>query len=337
MKIGRIARETPDGMMARLVVVEPDKGRVVDLARAAALHFAAKRNATAEAARRYATTAFPGSLREALSLGSFLLDHAHDIVTARGDDASLDIADVEWLPASDPPFVRDGLNFLGHLKGWSGKMGRPLPESIERIVPYTHQAGSMAIGHEADVPWPGYVKNIDYELELGWVIGHRATDLTPDNALDALFGVTIYNDFSGRDLQHDELPIGMGCTKSKNFAQGIGPWITTKDEFDDLEAIPMEARVNGEVKVQGNSGGVLWTLDKVLAYVSLGEFLEPGDVIGSGTIERGSAIEHDIVLKPGDVIEFEVGGIGVLRNRLGEPKQGLWWPTPQPGLLGELA
>lgn len=333
MKFGRIARDTPDGKVARLVVVEPQKGRVIDLARAAALHFAAKRNATEEAARRYATTAFPGSMREALALGSFLTDHAEDVVASRGDDAALAIDELEWLPASDPPFVRDGLNFLGHLKGWSAKMGRPLPDSIERIVPYTHQAGSMAIGHEAKVPWPGYIKSIDYELELGWVIGRRATDLTPENALDSLFGVTIYNDFSGRDLQPDELPIGMGCTKSKNFAQGIGPWITTKDEFDDFYAIPMEARVNGDVKVKGNSGGAFWTLDKVLAYVSLGEYLEPGDVIGSGTIEHGSALEHDIILKPGDVIEFEVGGVGTLRNVLSEPKQGLWWPEPQPGIL----
>jgi 2-keto-4-pentenoate hydratase/2-oxohepta-3-ene-1,7-dioic acid hydratase in catechol pathway len=276
-------------------------------------------------------------MREALSFGTFLIDQASDIVNARGDDGSLDIGSVEWLPASDPPFVRDGLNFLGHLKGWSGKMGRPLPESIERIVPYTHQAGSMAIGHEAQVPWPEYIKKMDYELELGWVIGRRARNLTPDNALDALFGVTMYNDFSARDLQPDEMPIGMGCTKSKNFAQGIGPWITTKDEFDDLYAIPLEARLNGEVKASGTSGGVLWTVDKVIAYVSLGEYLQPGDVIGSGTIGGGSAWELDIELCPGDVIELEAGGIGTLRNTLGEPETGLWWPTPQPGILAEKA
>ncbi|WP_207208113.1 fumarylacetoacetate hydrolase family protein [Salipiger sp. IMCC34102] len=272
-------------------------------------------------------------MTEALGFGSFLIDHANDVVAARGDDAALEIDAVDWLPASDPPFVRDGLNFLGHLKGWSGKMGRPLPDSIERIIPYTHQAGSMAIGHGAEVPWPGYIQKMDYELELGWVIGRQTSNLTPDRALDALFGVTIYNDFSARDLQHDELPIGMGCTKSKNFAQGIGPWITTKDEFDDLYAIPMQARVNGQVTATGDSGGVLWTLDKILAFVSLGERLMPGDVIGSGTIQGGSAWEHDIALKPGDTIELEAGGIGTLRNTFGARQEGLWWPTPQPGTI----
>lgn len=333
MKFGRILRDTPDGKVARLVVAQPEQGRVVDLAAAEALRFAAARHATPETARRYATTVFPGSMREALSFGDFLIEHAHAAVSARGDDAALDIAAVEWLPASDPHFVRDGLNFLGHLKGWSAKMGRDLPESIERIVPYTHQSPTMSVGHGGEVPWPGYIKRMDYELELGWVIGRRARNLTPETALDCLFGVTIYNDFSGRDLQGDELPIGMGCTKSKNFAQGIGPWITTIDEIPDLYGVPMEVRVNGKTIRSGTSGGVLWKVDEVIAFVSLGEYLEPGDVIGTGTIPGGSALEHDIVLKPGDVIEMSAGGIGVLRNTLGQPEQGLWWPTPQPGIL----
>lgn len=333
MKFGRILRESPDGKVARLVMVEPEKNRVIDLARAGALHFAAKRHATEEAARRYATTAFPGSMRQALELGNFLTDHANDIANARGDDASLALDEVEWLPASDPLVLRDGLNFLEHLKGWSAKMGRELPESVERIVPYTHQSPSMAIGNNATVPWPEYITQMDYELELGWVIGRRGRNMTPDNVMDCLFGVTLYNDFSGRNLQSDELPIGMGCTKSKNFAQGIGPWITTIDEFKDIYSIPMEVRLNGKTTGKGDSGDVLWKVNEILAYISLGEYLQPGDVIGSGTLGGGSALELDIELKPGDIIELEAGGVGVLRNVLGEQEKGLWWPTPQPGIL----
>ncbi|HWI86871.1 MAG TPA: fumarylacetoacetate hydrolase family protein [Sphingomonas sp.] len=333
MKIGRISRDSPDGKTARLVVVQPERGRVIDLATAAALHYVDKLHAAPEAARRFALNAFPGSMKQALAMGSYITDHANDIVTARGDDASVDIATVEWLPASDPPVLRDGLNFLGHIKGWSEKMGRKVPDAMERVIPFCQHSSSMVIGNDAVVPWPGYLKQMDYELELGWVIGRLGKDLTPENSLDCLFGVTMFNDFSGRDLQADELPIGMGGTKSKNFAHGIGPWITTIDEFPDLYAIPLEVRVNGVVKGKGDSGGTLWKVSEVLAFISLGEYLQPGDVIGSGTMGGGSAFELGLELKPGDVIEIEAGGVGTLRNTLGQPQDIPWWPTPRTGVL----
>jgi 2-keto-4-pentenoate hydratase/2-oxohepta-3-ene-1,7-dioic acid hydratase in catechol pathway len=326
MKLGRILRDSPDGKVARLVVVQPDKKRVIDLGRAAALHYIAKGHATPDAARRMALAAFPGSMAQALSTGDYLLQHANDVVNGRADDASIAIDSVEWLPASDPPVLRDGLNFIGHIKGWSAKMGRQVPDSMLFIPAYTQNSPSMAIGHEATVEWPGYINHMDYELELGWVIGRLARNLRPENALDCLFGVTMYNDFSGRDLQGNEIPIGMGGTKSKQFAHAIGPWITTKDEFKDFYTIPMEVRLNGKTIAKGNSGGNLWQLEEVLAYVSLGEWLQPGDVIGSGTMGGGSALEHDIELKPGDVVELEAGGVGVLCNKFGPKVEGLWWP-----------
>lgn len=333
MKFGRISRDTPDGKMARLVAVEPEKNRVIDLPRAASIYYQHKKHATEDAARRLALAAFPGSMAQALATGDFLKQHATDVLNHRADDASLDINSVEWLAASDPPVLRDGLNFIGHIKGWSQKMGRTVPDAMERIVPYTHNAISMVIGHNATVQWPGYIKRMDYELELGWVIGRRGHNLRPEESMDHIFGVTLYNDFSGRDLQADELPIGMGATKSKNFGHAIGPWITTIDEFDDIYNIPMEVRLNGKVMGKGKHTGVLWPVKDVIAFVSQGEYLLPGDVIGSGTMGGGSALELDVVLKPGDVVELEAGGIGVLRNTFGQPEDGLWWPTPQPGVL----
>lgn len=333
MKFGRIARQGPDGKAARLVIVEPEKGRVIDLVNAATLHYQAKKHATEEAALKLAQAAFPGSMAEALSTGDFLKEHAAAVVASSGDDASIALDSVDWLPASDPPALRDGLNFLGHIVGWSAKMGRTVPDAMERIVPYTHNATSMVIGHNDTVQWPGYIKRMDYELELGWVIGRRGHNLTPENSMDCLFGVTLYNDFSGRDLQADELPIGMGATKSKNFGHAIGPWITTIDEFDDVTKIPMEVRLNGKTMGKGDSSGILWSLPEVLAFISLGEWLRPGEVIGSGTLGGGSALEHDLILQPGDVIELEAGGVGILRNVMGQPEDGLWWPTPQPGKL----
>lgn len=328
MKFGRISRESPDGATARLVVVEPEKGRVIDLARAGALHAMGKRHATLAAAVRLAQAQFPGSMAQALGASDILVDVATEVIQGRyGDDASLDINEVTWLAASDPPVLRDGLTFVGHIKGWHERMKREVPESMLLIPGFTKNSPSTIIGHNSEVPWPGYIKSkMDYELELGYVIGREGGSVHPEDAMKYVFGVTLYNDFSGRELQHNELPIGMGSTKSKDFAHAIGPWITTLDEFKDLDAIPMEVRVNGETWGKGNSGGKLWTVAELIAYVSLGEKILPGDVIGSGTMGGGSALELGRELKPGDVVELEAGGVGVLRTTMGQPIDGLWWP-----------
>ncbi|MFY9812131.1 fumarylacetoacetate hydrolase family protein [Aquabacterium sp.] len=331
MKFGRILRDGLDGPTARLVVVEPEKGRVIDLARAGALHAMGKRHATQAAAVRLAQAQFPGSMAQALGAGDILTHAATEVIQGNyGDDASLPIDSVTWLPASDPPVLRDGLTFVGHIKGWHERMNRAVPDSMLRIPGFTKNSPSTVIGHNATVPWPGYIKSkMDYELELGYVIGREGSSVRPEEAMSYVFGVTLYNDFSGRDLQHDELPIGMGSTKSKDFAHAIGPWITTLDEFEDLDAIPMEVRVNGETWGKGTSGGKLWSIPELVAYVSLGEKIVPGDVIGSGTMGGGSALELGRELSPGDVVELEAGGIGVLRTVMGQPIEGLWWPTPR--------
>lgn len=330
MKFGRISRESPDGPVARLVVVEPEKGRVIDLARAAALHAKASFHATDAGAIRLAQARFPGSLTQALGAGANLAEAAAVVIGGRfGDDASLPIADVSWLAASDPTVLRDGLAFTGHIKGWHERMKRQVPDAILQIPGFAKNSPVMVIGNGATVPWPGYIQHMDYELELGYVVGRQGSNLRPEEATPYIFGITLYNDFSGRDLQHNELAIGMGATKSKDFAHAIGPWVTTLDEFADLDAIPMEVRVNGETWARGNSGNKLWTPAELIAYVSLGERIEPGDVIGSGTMGGGSALELNRQLQPGDVVELEAGGIGVLRTTMGQKQEGLWWPTPR--------
>lgn len=330
MKFGRISRESPDGTIARLVVVEPEKGRVIDLARAGVLHAMGKRHATHAAAMRLANAQFPGSMAQALGAADMLVDAATEVIQGTyGDDASLDINEVSWLAASDPPVLRDGLTFIGHIKGWHERMNREVPESMLLIPGFTKNSASTVIGHNETVPWPGYIKQMDYELELGYVIGREGSSVKPEEAMNYVFGITLYNDFSGRDLQGNELPIGMGSTKSKDFAHAIGPWITTLDEFKDLDAIPMEVRVNGVTWGKGTSGGKLWTPEELVAYVSLGERILPGDVIGSGTMGGGSALELGRQLEPGDVVELEAGGVGVLRSVMGQKIDGLWWPQPR--------
>jgi 2-keto-4-pentenoate hydratase/2-oxohepta-3-ene-1,7-dioic acid hydratase in catechol pathway len=327
VKLGRIEVQGEDGPVARLVLVLPDEGRIVDLRRAA-IAAQKKSNATHEAALRYAGALFPGSMSAAIALGDRFIEGCRELASAPDDAASLPIDGVTWLPATDPSVVRDGLTFIEHIKGFHEKMGATPVPSLLQVPGYFKGTPWTLYGQDAEIRWPSFVTYMDYELELGWVIGRGGRDLTPDTARDHIFGVTIFNDFSARDRQHVEMPIGMGPQKCKDFAYGIGPWITTIDEFKELRDFRMEIRVNGEVWSSGLSGETLWSPEELVAYVSLGDWLQPGDIIGSGTFGKGSALELGRQLSPGDVVELHVDGIGTLRNRMAPaPEPAGWWPT----------
>lgn len=177
------------------------------------------------------------------------------------------------------------------------------------------------VGPDAEVVRPRSAKLMDYELELAVVIGGPAKDLSPENALDAVFGYTIFNDFSARDIQSRETQFRFGPAKGKDFDTGnaIGPCILTADEVEDPEALTMIARVNGEEKVRTVSGGGQHSIAATIAYISRDETLHPGDLIAMGTVADGCGYESLTFLSDGDVVELEVEGIGVLRNKLVAP------------------
>lgn len=327
MKLGRIEVQGLDGPVARLVLALPEEGRVIDL-KAASIGALKKQNASHEAAVRLSDALFPGSMAAAIALGDRFLGACRNADAERPDHASIAIDDVKWLPATDPSVVRDGLTFLEHIRGFHEKIGAAPTPSLLKVPGYFKGTPWTLYGHDAEVIWPEFVNYMDYELELGWVIGRGGRNLRPETARDHIFGVTIFNDFSARDRQQIEMPIGMGPQKCKDFAYGVGPWITTIDEFQELKDFRMEIRVNGELWSSGLSGDTLWSAEELVAYVSLGDWLQPGDIIGSGTFGKGSALELDRQLSPGDVVELTVEGIGTLRNRMAkEPEKLDWWPT----------
>ena len=177
------------------------------------------------------------------------------------------------------------------------------------------------IGPDEDVIWPKFAKLMDYELELAVIIGGPAKDLTPDNAPEAIFGYTIFNDFSARDMQARETQFRLGPAKGKDFDTGnaLGPVIVTPDEIPDPAALTMIARVNGHERVRTNSGGMQHSIVNTLVHLSQSETLYPGDVIGLGTVGNGCGYEFLTFLNEGDIVELEVERIGVLRNRLVRP------------------
>ena len=228
-------------------------------------------------------------------------------------------------PLPVPPQVRDCLVFEQHLVNaqaqWEKMTGKPaagVPDVwYQRPTWYKCNRFSF-VGHEAEVVWPPYAELMDFECELACVIGRRGANIPANEARHHIFGLTIFNDFSARDVQVVERPLGMGPMKGKDFDTGnvLGPWIVTLDEIGDPQALNMEARVNGERWGGGNSRAMHHTFNDILAFISQSETLHPGEVIASGTVPTGCGLELGRFLQSGDVVELEIEKIGVLRNRI---------------------
>jgi 2-keto-4-pentenoate hydratase/2-oxohepta-3-ene-1,7-dioic acid hydratase in catechol pathway len=215
-----------------------------------------------------------------------------------------------------PRSLRDFLAFEGHLRNALPRLGRPIPDEWYQVPAYYKGMPDTVIGPEQEIPWPRWTDRLDHELELAAVIGREVRDAT---AADCIFGYTIWNDVSARDVQTRELPVGMGPGKAKDWdgSNVLGPSIVTTDELDASD-LAMRVRVNGELWGEDTSAHMHHTFADMVVYASRSQTLYPGEVLGSGTAAGGSGMELDRWLAPGDEVELEIEGIGVLRNRIGQ-------------------
>ncbi len=233
-------------------------------------------------------------------------------------------------PVLQPPTVRDFFSYEGHA---SGQGARELHEAWYRLPIFYFSNTLRIFGPEDEVPIPSATDRLDYEMELGCVIGREGSDINAADALDYIAGFCIFNDFSARDLQFDEMAVGLGPAKGKDSATSLGPWLVTSDEMapylrDGKLHVKCAVRVNGEVWLdEGDGGAAHFSWCDFVERASKDSRIVPGDVIGSGTVSGGSipeAIARGIsgarYLQPGDVVELEVEGIGTLRNTLA-PKE----------------
>jgi 2-keto-4-pentenoate hydratase/2-oxohepta-3-ene-1,7-dioic acid hydratase in catechol pathway len=250
-------------------------------------------------------------------------------------------------PIPQPPQYRDAMCFHEHIRqaapnaailvarrsgdpariaaAEEAKRHYELP-GIHSEQPVYYKGNRFAVGHpDEDIPWPAYSELMDFELELACVIGRRGRDISPDDALDHVFGFTILNDFSARDAQASEMQGRLGPAKGKDFdkANVFGPCLVTLDEIGDPHKLAMRARVNGQLWCDGSSQTMNWTFRDLLAHISRGETLYPGEIIGSGTVGNGCGLEHLRLLNPGDVVELEIEKIGRLRNRVIRQPSGI--------------
>jgi 2-keto-4-pentenoate hydratase/2-oxohepta-3-ene-1,7-dioic acid hydratase in catechol pathway len=231
--------------------------------------------------------------------------------------------DARLLAPLRPRSLRDFLAFEGHMRAALTRLGRDIPPEWYEVPAYYKGMPDTVIGPEAVIPWPAWTDRLDHELELAAVIGpDPVVDLAPADAGRAIFGWTIWNDLSARDVQARELPVGMGPGKAKDWdgSNVLGPCIVTADELDARD-LRMTVRVNGETWGSASSKEMHHGWGDLLAYASRSQTLHPGEVLGSGTAPGGSGIELDRRLAPGDVLELEIEGIGVLRNTIGPKGQ----------------
>lgn len=186
---------------------------------------------------------------------------------------------------------------------------------------------ASVIGNGDEVYAPKNSVELDFELEIAAVIGCEASDLpSDDSAMECVAGFTIYNDWSARDLQRNEMAVGLGPSKGKDFANALGPWLVPFAELKDRYQngrldLNMSAAINGKTVSRGNASSMYWTWPQLLAHASRDTKLLPGDVIGSGTVGTGCILELTPTavggwLKAGDVVQLEIERLGILENRV---------------------
>ena len=229
-------------------------------------------------------------------------------------------------PVVRPPAFRDFYAFEQHVKTARARYGLEVPAAWYEVPAFYFSNPNALIGHEHAVFAPAGCQELDYALELGVVIGHGGRDIAPERAWEHVFGFTIVNDLSARDLQRQETAVGLGPAKGKDFATAVGPWLVPRAEFLDriqgrTLTLEMSARLNGRELSRGNVSALHHSIPQMIAHASRDVELFPGDLIGTGTVATGCILELGPEntggwLKPGDRVELEVERIGVLRTRV---------------------
>jgi fumarylacetoacetate (FAA) hydrolase len=237
-------------------------------------------------------------------------------------------------PLPRPVSIRDGYAFRQHVETARRNRGLGMIPEFD-VFPVFYFTNALAVVGPGELRvGRGRLEKLDFELEAFCVIGKRITNPTLAEADDAIFGYGVLNDFSARALQMEEMKLNLGPAKGKDFATGLGPWLVTKDELKDrLKPSPkgnvlyakMSARVNHVPVSNGDVSQMSWTFAEIIQRAADGVTLEPGEVIGSGTVGtgcflelNGSKITHDQWLKPGDVVSLTIDGLGTLTNTIVE-------------------
>jgi len=249
-------------------------------------------------------------------------------------------------PIPEPPTMRDFYAFEQHVSSARAKRGLGMIPEWYEIPTFYFTNTSEVYGHDAPVPYPVGSQELDIELEIACVIGRDGKDIPVEEAHSYIAGYTIMNDWSARDFQRKDMKLNLGPGKGKDFATSLGPCLVTPDELEahrvespgteSRRATPLEearaaaaderydmtmlARVNDQEISRGNFKDIYYSFPQMIAWASRNARLRVGDVLGSGTVGTGCLLEVGTEVhpwfQPGDVLELEIEGIGILRNKI---------------------
>lgn len=253
-------------------------------------------------------------------------------------------ADVQLLaPLPNPRSVRDYIGFEQHMLNASKSFGHKVGEAWYEMPIFYFTNHQAVYGPDDEIKRPEKEIKMDLELEIAVIIGKKGHDIKAENANDYIFGYTVFNDWTARFIQKREMEVPLGPHKGKDFANAFGPCIVTKDEFEQYRCsisrdihpehlamplstgdrfdVKMTAKINDSVICEGNYKTVYWTFPQMIERASENNVvMMPGDILGSGTVGWGSLIENNFTvhrpIEPGDIVELEIEGIGVLRNKV---------------------
>lgn len=250
----------------------------------------------------------PASIRELLAAGAPMLERIRSQLPRA--QAGVPLAEVRLeAPIPDPQkYLAIGMNYQDHAEE-ARRAGIPIPTTQL----WFNKQVSCIVGPFDDVEKPKVSERLDYEAELGVVIGKRCRHVAEADALSVIGGYFVANDVSARDWQAASPTFTLG--KSFDTHGPIGPWIVTADEVRDPQALEMRLFVNGERRQQQNTGRMIYSVAQQIAYLSTVMTLMPGDLLATGTC-AGVGIALGKYLQPGDVVRVEIDGIGHIENRI---------------------
>lgn len=269
-----------------------------------------------------------------------LIQQGEEALRQAGDQAArtgavVDPATVRNLsPIATPPTFRDFYAFEQHVK--AGRESRGLEMNpLWYKIPVFYFSNPYNFRGEGEIPMTPGSERFDFELEVAAVVGRGGQDLTAEEGEDAIIGYAILCDWSGRDIQHEEMLLSMGPVKGKDTATSLGPWLATRDELEPYRTATgfdraMSLKVNGVQYSRANWADVHYSFGEMVSYASRGTEVRPGDVFGSGTCGTGCILELNRThgegefpwLQAGDEVLIEIEGLGTQRTTIAK--------TPEP-------
>lgn len=257
-----------------------------------------------------------------------------DLDVRAGRMQKLPIEDAQLAVPVQPRAMRDFLVFEAHIAGMKKTEGGDgtVPSAWYEAPRFLFMNPWSVVPSGADIPMPPFTQRLDFELEVAMIVKHTVRDVPIEEAHEHIAGFCILNDWSARDIQGREMSVGLGPSKGKDFANTLGPWMTTPDELEpyregDRYALEMSVAINGEVVGTDNLRNMSWSFEEMLVHASRDAWVGAGDVLATGTASQGALSERwaraggELVVPPlqvGDVVTMTVEGLGTIENRIVE-------------------